>query len=233
MSTRWADRGRYPATWKRSSTRSPRRFAPNSRPFKTPTTGKGQCREPRSEFSACGSKAFKAFAAPQSLEMGRSRLRVRQERLSASRASLRRSVGAYSGWLIDRRWRGPQRLLSGRRVQGRAGVGGAGRTVDGPAPLASGLGPLRSHYSGSKQAPPCRSPKSSHISPASDRVKVHTSFLLRSSRPHRRLQADITDFDKVLYSYLQIEDVPDLLGRLEGVLEEQAEIDRQLAGKGR
>ena len=46
---------------------------------------------------------------------------------------------------------------------------------------------------------------------------------------HRRPQADITDFDKVLYSYLQVEDVPDLLNRLAKVIEEQAEIEQKCA----
>ena len=67
-----------------------------------------------------------------------------------------------------------------------------------------------------------------HIARLGPREGTHI-ILASQQSTHRRLQADITDFDKVLYSYLQIEDVPDLLGRLEGVLEEQGEIDQQLA----
>ena len=55
---------------------------------------------------------------------------------------------------------------------------------------------------------------------------THIIFASQQST-HRRPQADITDFDKVLYSYLQIEDVPDLLNRLDREIEEQEEIERQ------
>lgn len=46
---------------------------------------------------------------------------------------------------------------------------------------------------------------------------------------HGRHQADITRFDKVLYAYLKIDDVPDLLDRLDEELKDQAEIEQQLA----
>ena len=67
-----------------------------------------------------------------------------------------------------------------------------------------------------------------HMARLGPREGTHIIFASQQST-HRRPQADITDFDKVLYSYLQIEDVPDLLGRLEGEIEEQAAIERQLA----
>ncbi|MCY4615138.1 MAG: AAA family ATPase [Chloroflexi bacterium] len=60
------------------------------------------------------------------------------------------------------------------------------------------------------------------------REGTHIIFASQQST-RRRPQADITDFDKVLYSYLRIESVPDLLDRLEREIEEQAEIEQQLA----
>ena len=60
------------------------------------------------------------------------------------------------------------------------------------------------------------------------REGTHIIFASQQSS-RRRPQADITDFDKVLYSYLRIENVPDLLDRLEREIEEQAEIEQQLA----
>ena len=59
---------------------------------------------------------------------------------------------------------------------------------------------------------------------------THVIFASQQST-HRRPQADITDFDKVLYSYLRIDDVPDLLGRLETEIEDQKQIGKQLAEK--
>jgi len=47
----------------------------------------------------------------------------------------------------------------------------------------------------------------------------------------RRPHADISDFDKILYSYLQLEDVPELLQKVEGVLGEQNEAEKQLASQ--
>ena len=67
-----------------------------------------------------------------------------------------------------------------------------------------------------------------HIARLGPREGTHIIFASQQST-HRRPQADITDFDKVLYSYLQIDDVPDLLDRLDRELEDQAAIERQLA----
>ena len=68
-----------------------------------------------------------------------------------------------------------------------------------------------------------------HIARLGPREGTHIIFASQQSSHHRRPQADITDFDKVLYSYLQIDDVPDLLQRLDREIEEQAEIEQQLA----
>ena len=69
-----------------------------------------------------------------------------------------------------------------------------------------------------------------HMARLGPREGTHIIFASQQSS-HRRPQADITNFDKVLYSYLQIDDVPDLLHRLDQELEEQAEIERKLAGE--
>jgi DNA repair exonuclease SbcCD ATPase subunit len=67
-----------------------------------------------------------------------------------------------------------------------------------------------------------------HIARLGPREGTHIIFASQQAS-HRRPQADITDFDKVLYSYLRIEDLPDLLGRLDREIEEQTENERQLA----
>lgn len=56
---------------------------------------------------------------------------------------------------------------------------------------------------------------------------AHIIFASQQSN-HRRPQADITDFDKVLYAYLRIDDIPRLLDHLKRELEEQAERARKL-----
>ncbi|MDE0221493.1 MAG: AAA family ATPase [Spirochaetaceae bacterium] len=67
-----------------------------------------------------------------------------------------------------------------------------------------------------------------HMARLGPREGTHIIFASQQSS-HRRPQADITNFDKVLYSYLRIDDVPDLLERMHRELEEQEEIERQLA----
>ena len=67
-----------------------------------------------------------------------------------------------------------------------------------------------------------------HLARLGPREGTHIIFASQQST-RRRPQADITDFDKVLYSYLRIEDVPDLLHRLKQEIQDQAEIERQLA----
>ena len=67
-----------------------------------------------------------------------------------------------------------------------------------------------------------------HIARLGPREGTHIIFASQQTS-HRRPQADITDFDKVLYSYLHIEDVPNLLNRLESQIEEQHESEKQLA----
>lgn len=67
-----------------------------------------------------------------------------------------------------------------------------------------------------------------HLARLGPHEGTHIIFASQQSA-QRRPQADITRFDKVLYSYLQIDDVPDLLDRLDEELKEQGEIERQLA----
>ena len=67
-----------------------------------------------------------------------------------------------------------------------------------------------------------------HMARLGPREGTHIIFASQQVS-YRRPQADITNFDRVLYSYLQIEDVPDLLNRIDRDVEEQAEVERQLA----
>ena len=67
-----------------------------------------------------------------------------------------------------------------------------------------------------------------HLARLGPHEGTHIIFASQQST-HRRPQADITRFDKVLYSYLRIDDVPDLLDRLDEERKEQAEVERQLA----
>jgi DNA repair exonuclease SbcCD ATPase subunit len=67
-----------------------------------------------------------------------------------------------------------------------------------------------------------------HIARLGPREGTHIIFASQQAS-HRRPQADITDFDKVLYSYLRVEDIPDLLSRLNDEVEEQTENEKQLA----
>ena len=69
-----------------------------------------------------------------------------------------------------------------------------------------------------------------HIARLGPHAGTHVIFASQQST-RRRPQADITDFDKVLYSYLQIDDVPDLLDRLDEVIEDEEQIERRLAEK--
>ena len=59
---------------------------------------------------------------------------------------------------------------------------------------------------------------------------AHIIFASQQSN-HRRPQADITDFDKVLYAYLRIDDIPRLLDQLKREFEEQAERARKLGAE--
>lgn len=47
----------------------------------------------------------------------------------------------------------------------------------------------------------------------------------------RRPQADVSDFHKVLYFYLHLEEVPDLLERLDGIIEEQNSVREDIASE--
>lgn len=67
-----------------------------------------------------------------------------------------------------------------------------------------------------------------HIARLGPREGTHIIFASQQSS-NRRPQADITDFDKVLYSYLRVEEIPHLLNRFDRVFEEQSEMERLLA----
>ena len=174
-----------------------------------------------------GIEGFKAFAAPQSFEIGghvfvfgrnglgkssvveavrwclfgladRPEAEVRNVFYSAGECKVELELEGPGG-----RWRLQRRL--------RPGSGRSDLTIQDPSGGA---------VQQSKVFP--------HIARLGPREGTHIIFASQQST-HRRPQADITDFDKVLYSYLQIDDVPDLLDRLDRELEEQAEIERQLA----
>ena len=59
-----------------------------------------------------------------------------------------------------------------------------------------------------------------HLARMGPKEGTHIIFAAQQAS-QRRPQADISDFDKVLYSYLNVEDVPALLDRLDTRLEEQ------------
>jgi DNA repair exonuclease SbcCD ATPase subunit len=67
-----------------------------------------------------------------------------------------------------------------------------------------------------------------HIARLGPREGTHIIFASQQAS-NRRPQADITDFDRVLYSYLRVEEVPHLVTRFNRVLEEQAEVERLVA----
>ena len=174
-----------------------------------------------------GIEGFKAFAAPQSFEIGghvfvfgrnglgkssvveavrwclfgladRPEAEVRNVFYSAGECKVELELEGPGG-----RWRIQRRL--------RPGSGRSDLTIQNPSGAT---------VPQSKVFP--------HIARLGPREGTHIIFASQQSS-HRRPQADITNFDKVLYSYLQIDDVPDLLHRLDQELEEQAEIERQLA----
>lgn len=66
-----------------------------------------------------------------------------------------------------------------------------------------------------------------HIARLGPKEGTHIIFAAQQAS-QRRPQADISDFDKVLYSYLHLEDIPDLLSRLDSLIEEQLEAERQI-----
>jgi hypothetical protein len=67
-----------------------------------------------------------------------------------------------------------------------------------------------------------------HIARLGPKEGTHIIFASQQSST-RRPQADITDFDKVLYSYLRIEDVPQLILRFTRLLEEKVHAESSLA----
>ena len=174
-----------------------------------------------------GIEGFKAFAAPQSLEIGGHVFVFGRNGLGKSsvveavrwclfgladrpEAEVRNVFYPAGECKVDLELQGPGgRWRIQRRL--RPGSGRSDLTIQDPSGTT---------VPQSKVFP--------HMARLGPREGTHIIFASQQST-HRRPQADITDFDKVLYSYLQIEDVPDLLGRLEGEIEEQAAIERQLA----
>ena len=174
-----------------------------------------------------GIEGFKAFAAPQSLEIGGHVFVFGRNGLGKSsvveavrwclfgladrpEAEVRNVFYPAGECKVDLELEGPGgRWRIQRRL--RPGSGRSDLTIQDPSGTT---------VPQSKVFP--------HMARLGPREGTHIIFASQQST-HRRPQADITDFDKVLYSYLQIEDVPDLLGRLEGEIEEQAAIERQLA----
>jgi DNA repair exonuclease SbcCD ATPase subunit len=60
--------------------------------------------------------------------------------------------------------------------------------------------------------------------------KEGTHIIFAAQQLHgRRPQADISEFDKVLYAYLHLEEVPELLQRLRKIIEEQTALSDELA----
>jgi len=69
-----------------------------------------------------------------------------------------------------------------------------------------------------------------HIARLGPREGTHIIYAAQQASGHRP-HADISDFDKILYSYLQLEDIPELLENLEEILEEQVEAEKQLSSQ--
>ena len=174
-----------------------------------------------------GIEGFKAFAAPQSFEIGGHMFVFGRNGLGKS------SVVEAIRWclfgLADR----PEAEV--RNVFYSAGECRVELELDGPGGRwsiqrrlrpGSGRSDLAIQDPNGTTVP--QSKVFPHMARLGPREGTHIIFASQQSS-HRRPQADITNFDKVLYSYLQIDDVPDLLHRLDQELEEQAEIERQLA----
>jgi hypothetical protein len=67
-----------------------------------------------------------------------------------------------------------------------------------------------------------------HIARLGPREGTHIIYAAQQSSGHRP-HADISDFDKILYSYLQLEEIPELIERTDEILEEQEESEKRLA----
>lgn len=175
-------------------------------------------------------EGFKAFAAPQSFDIGGHVFVFGMNGLGKS--SLVEAVRWCLFGLADR----PAAEV--RNVFYSAGDCRVAMTLDGPGGQWKIQRHLRPGSSG-QSVPNIRDPNGNtvpqskvfpHLARLGPREGTHIIFASQQST-RRRPQADITDFDKVLYSYLQIEDVPELLRRLKQEYEEQTEIGRKLANE--
>ena len=172
-------------------------------------------------------EGFKAFAAPQSFEFGGHVFVFGSNGLGKS------SIVEAVRWCLFGQAHRPEKEV--RNVFYSAGECKVALELEGPGgrwriqrrlrPGASRSG-LTIHDPGGAIVP--QSKVFPHIARLGPREGTHIIFASQQST-RRRPQTDITDFDKVLYSYLKIEDVPDLLDRLDQELEDQAEIERQRA----
>ena len=184
---------------------------------------------PRAAFRihSLGIEGFKAFAAPQSIEIDGHVFVFGRNGLGKS------SVVEAIRWclfgLADR----PEAEV--RNVFYPAGECRVELKLDGPGggwSIQRRLRPGLSRSNLTIQDPSGTTVPQSKVFPHMARLGpsegTHIIFASQQTT-HRRPQADITDFDKVLYSYLQIDDVPDLLKRLQEEIEEQEENGRQLA----
>ena len=172
-------------------------------------------------------EGFKAFAAPQLLEIGGHVFVFGRNGLGKSsvveavrwclfglaerpEAEVRNVFYPAGECKVELELEGPGGLWSIQRRL-RPGSGRSYRTIQDP--------------SGTTVPQATVFPNLARLGP---REGTHIIFASQQSI-QRRPQADITDFDKVLYSYLRIDDVPNLLVQLEKEIEEKQEIERQLA----
>src|SRR5258706_12111913 len=66
-----------------------------------------------------------------------------------------------------------------------------------------------------------------HMARLGPKEGTHIIFAAQQAS-QRRPQADISDFDRVLYSYLRLEDITDLLCRFDSFIKEQLQAERQI-----
>ena len=172
-------------------------------------------------------EGFKAFAAPQLVEIGGHVFVFGRNGLGKS------SVVEAIRWCLFGLAERPEAEV--RNVFYPAGECKVEMELDGPGGLWSIQRRLRPGSGRSNRT--IHDPSGTTVSQAAvfpnlarlgPREGTHIIFASQQSI-QRRPQADITDFDKVLYSYLRIDDVPNLLVQLEKEIEEQQEIERQLA----
>jgi DNA repair exonuclease SbcCD ATPase subunit len=96
--------------------------------------------------------------------------------------------------------------------------------------LRAGSGKSDQFITDPNQKPVNQSEIFPHIARLGPKEGTHIIFAAQQASG-RRPQADISDFDKVLYSYLHLEETPELLTHLDNLIEEQQEGERQVADK--